>query len=525
MLREIGLLTRLESLNLYGLNRFRHTTDKKEKRRIVLLSVAWAFVILMVAGYTGGYAYALCYLGLKDAICALFTVVISLIILFFGIFSSAPTLFRKNGVEVLSALPVRPFSIAASRLIRMYIENVLLCALVTLPAIGVFVYFARPSVLFYLAWLISVIFMPVIPMCLSLLPGALISMVSAMFKRKAIFQTALTVLFIGFIFWGSASLTRIEDELTLERIKSLTETMLNAVKGVYPPAAWIGGIAQGAYEGVFALIGVSLGLLGITLFVVARVFPFVVISQGARGSAKAFRAEKSVKASLLLPALINREFRRYFASGIYMMNTFISPIMTLAAAVMLSIGDVQTAVSALPVDLNLPLIAAFLLGIISSLMPPSAVSLSMEGKTWWLLKTLPITNRHLFGAKILMSVLLNAPFLLIASILTAISLAPDAVSAVIMLIAPILINIFACTWALFINTKFPRFDWENEVYVVKQSAAAGIGGLTAPLIGIVSMIPVLVYGTIWAAAIALFALGTITYILLKVIFKVSPEKL
>ncbi|MBQ3232777.1 MAG: hypothetical protein IJA93_07405, partial [Clostridia bacterium] len=127
--------------------------------------------------------------------------------------------------------------------------------------------------------------------------------------------------------------------------------------------------------------------------------------------------------------------------------------------------------------------------------------------------------------KILMSVLLNAPFLLIASILTAISLAPDAVSAVIMLIAPILINIFACTWALFINTKFPRFDWENEVYVVKQSAAAGIGGLTAPLIGIVSMIPVLVYGTIWAAAIALFALGTITYILLKVIFKVSPEKL
>ena len=133
MLREIRLLTRLESLNLYGLNRFRHTTDKKEKRRIVLLSVAWAFVILMVAGYTGGYAYALCYLGLKDAICALFTVVISLIILFFGIFSSAPTLFRKNGVEVLSALPVRPFSIAASRLIRMYIENVLLCALVTLP--------------------------------------------------------------------------------------------------------------------------------------------------------------------------------------------------------------------------------------------------------------------------------------------------------------------------------------------------------------------------------------------------------
>ncbi len=525
MLREIRLLTRLESLNLYGLNRLKYTTDQKEKRRIALTSLVWAFVIVVLAGYTGGYAYALHYLGLTNAIPALFTALISLIIFFFGIFSSAPTLFRKSGVEGFSALPLRPFSIAASRFIRMYIEDVLLCALVTLPAICVFAYFANPFVFFYPAWLISVFFMPVIAMCLSILAGALISMISSMFKRKAVFQTALTVAFVGLIFWGSAYLTRMEDELTLEMIKNLTKTVIDSIKGIYPPAAWIGGIVQGAYAGLLTLIGVSLGLLAITLLIVSRIFPFVVSHQGARGSKAAFDAQRSVKTSSILPALIGREFRRYFASGVYMMNTFMAPVMTLAAAVMLSIGDVKQAVSALPIDINLSLTVSFLLGVISSIMPPSAVSLSIEGRTWWLLKTLPISNKRLFGAKILMSVIVNAPFLLVASVLTIVSLEPDAVSAVVMLIAPVLINLFACTWGLFINTKFPRFDWESEVYVVKQSAAAGIGGLTAPLIGLIAMVPVLVYGTIWAAAIALCVLGGITGVLLKLIFKVSPEKL
>ena len=525
MLREIGLLARLESLNLYGINRLRHSTDKKEKRRIYLLSAVWVFVILMLTVYTQGCAYALHYLGLTNAICALFTAVISLILLFFGIFSSAPTLFRKSGVETLSALPVRPFSIAASRIIRMYIENLALSILIMLPPMGVFAYFSRPSFLFYPAMLISFIFMPVIPMCLSILPGALISIVSSMFKRKAVLQTALTVIFVGLIFWGSAYLTRIEDEFSVEKIRSLTETALLSIKGVYPPAAWIGEISNGVYKGLLVLIGASLGLLLITLWIVSRVFPFVVSRQGAKGSAKAFRAEKSIKSTSIMSALVAREFRRYFASGVYMMNTLMAPVMTLAAGIMLAATDVSAAFSSLPIDLNLPLLAAFMLGVISSIMPPSAVSLSMEGKTWWLLKTLPISGKHVFAAKILMSVLINAPFLLIASILTAFALAPNAIYALILLLAPLLINAFACTWGLFINTKFPRFDWENEVYVVKQSAAAGIGGLTAPLIGVIAMIPTAITGTIWAAIIALTLLGAAIFVIHKMLFRVKVEKL
>lgn len=525
MLKEILKLTRLENLNLYGVNRLRYTKDKKEKRRIYALAGVWIFAICVFLGYSGGYAYGLHLLGLTHAVPALFTSIISLVLLFFGMFSSASNLFRKNGYDFLSALPIHPFSIVVSRLIRMYIEDLLLCFMVTLPAIGVYVYFASPAFLFYPMWLVALLFMPLIPMCLSVILGAGISLVSTVFKKTALIQALITVAFVVMILYGSSYLSKMGEEISLEAIKSITELVLASLEKTYLPAAWIGGITIGKYAGLLPLIGLSVVITAITAFITARIFPFVLSHSTQKSERKAFEAEKNVKTTTLMTALVAREFKRYFASGIYLMNTIISPILSVGAAVMFSVSGIESVFTMLPFDVNFPFFSAFLIGIICSLMPPSAVSLSMEGKTWWLLKTLPIKHTHLLGAKILMSVLLHAPFLLAASVLTAVSFAPDAFYWIVMFITPFILDAFACTWALFINLKFPRFDWENEVYVVKQSAAAGIGGLTAPLIAIASAIPVAVVGTLWAHALSLIAVAFATCILIKIIFKTDLIRL
>ncbi len=525
MLKEILKLSRLENLNLYGLNRLRYTTDKKEKRRIYALSAAWVFVILVCLVYSGGYAYGLHLLGLTHAVPALFASLVSLVLLFFGMFSSASNLFRKSGYDFLSALPIHPFSIIVSRLIRMYIEDFLICFTVTAPAIGVYAWFTSPAFLFYPSWLVALLFMPLIPMSLSVLLGAGISLLSSVFKKTAPIQAIITVAFVALTLYGSSYLAKLEDQLSLEAIKSITELVLKSLEKTYLPAAWIGGIAIEKYAGLLPLIGSSALLTVAVALLTARIFPFVLSHSGARSERKAFHAEKSVKTSSLMPSLIVREFRRYFASGIYLMNTIISPIMALGAAIMFLLTDLEMIIAMLPFDLNFPLISAFLIGVVLSLMPPSAVSLSMEGKTWWLLKTLPVQAKHLLGAKILMSFLLHAPFLMVASSLTVIALAPDALSGIVMFIAPFILDAFACTWALFINTKFPRFDWENEVYVVKQSAAAGIGGLTAPLIAVASAIPVAISGTVLTAVIVLCAMAILTFLLVNLIFRTDLLKL
>lgn len=525
MLKEILKLSRLENLNLFGLNRMKYTSDKKEKRRIYALAGVWIFAVLVFLIYSGLYAYGLHFLGLTHAVPALFTCIVSLVLLFFGMFSSASSLFRKSGYDLLSTLPVHPFSIVASRLVRLYTEDFLLCFMVTLPAIGVYAYFSNPAFLFYPSWLIAAVFMPLIPMCLSILLGAGISLLSSVFKKTALIQAMFTVAFVALLLYGSSYLSKMGDELSLEAIRSITEIVLKSLEKTYLPAAWIGGIAIGKYSGLLPLIGSGILLTAVTALITAGIFPFVLSRLSVKSERKAFHAEKSIKTSSLMPALVAREFKRYFASGIYLMNTIIAPVMAVGAAVMFSVTDIELIVSALPFDINLPLLGAFLIGIVCSLMPPSAVSLSMEGKAWWLLKTLPIQPKRLLGAKILMSVLLHAPFLLIASALTVISLAPNALSGVVMFITPFILDAFACTWALFINTKFPRFDWENEVYVVKQSAAAGIGGLTAPLIAVSSAVPAAVSGTLLSAVIPLFAMVCLTILLIRIIFRTDLLKL
>ena len=525
MLKEILLLTRLENLNLYGLNKLKYTFDKKEKRRIYLLAGAWIFVMIVLFGYSGGYAYGLHRLGLTHAVPALFSSVVCLVLLVFGLFSSASNLFRKNGYDYLSALPIHPFSIVLSRLIRMYIEDLLLCFAVTLPAIGVYAYFADPAFLFYPAWMIALVFMPMIPLAFSVLLGACISILSSAFKKRALFQALITVAFVVLMIYGSSYLSKMGDEISLEAIRSITELVLKSLEKTYLPAVWIGGIAIGDYAGLLPLIGSGLLTIAVTACLAARLFPFVLLHSGVKSERKAFRAEKSVKSASLMTALIAREFKRYFASGIYLMNTIISPVMAVGMAILFMTDGVTEIVNILPFDLNLPILGAYLIGITCSLMPPSAVALSMEGKNWWLIKTLPIDSRHILGAKIWMSVLLHAPFLLVASVLLTVSLAPDFISGVLMLLIPFALDAFSCTWGLFINTRFARFDWENEVYVVKQSAAAGIGGLSAPLIGIAFALPVAVSGTVLSAVLSVAVICALEWLILKMILRVSLEKL
>ena len=253
MLKEICKLTRLENLNLYGLNRLKYTTDKREKRRIYTLSVVWVSVILVILLYAGGYAYGLHYLGLTHAVPALFSSIVSLVLLFFGIFSASSNLFRKSGYDFLSALPVHPFSIVISRMIRMYIEDLLLSFTVTLPAICVYAYFSKPVFLFYPSWIMALLCMPLIPMSLSILFGSLISLLSSVFKKTALIQALITVAFVAFIVYASSYFTKMEDALTLEAIRSITEIVLASLEKTYLPAAWIGGIAIEKYAGLLPL--------------------------------------------------------------------------------------------------------------------------------------------------------------------------------------------------------------------------------------------------------------------------------
>ena len=117
--KQIQYLTRLQLCNLYGINVFRHSKDKKVKRRMLGLMAAYVLVALVLVFYMGGMAYGLIWLGMGELTMTYLILVASLLSLIFSIFKAGSVLFEKGSYDTLCALPVTKSAIVISRLIRM----------------------------------------------------------------------------------------------------------------------------------------------------------------------------------------------------------------------------------------------------------------------------------------------------------------------------------------------------------------------------------------------------------------------
>ena len=109
-----------------------------------------------------------------------------------------------------------------------------------------------------------------------------------------------------------------------------------------------------------------------------------------------------------------------------------------------------------------------------------------------------------------MNLTLIAPFYVIAEILLMLALKPSVLEMLWLLVLPAIFILFTCVYGITINLKFPVFNWDNEVTVVKQSAAAMIGGLGGVLVILICALPVIFVTQISSHWIKLFIAIAIT---------------
>ena len=151
--------------------------------------------------------------------------------------------------------------------------------------------------------------------------------------------------------------------------------------------------------------------------------------------------------------------------------------MALILAVALGFVDLNKIVESagkLPVEINVNNSIPFLLAVIYCMMTITASSVSMEGKSWWIMRVLPIGTKEILGAKLLFNMIFMAPFYLVTEIIMLFTVNAGALERIWLIIIPGITIVFSILFGLFLNLKFPKFNWENEVEVVKQSAAVGL---------------------------------------------------
>jgi ABC-2 type transport system permease protein len=137
------------------------------------------------------------------------------------------------------------------------------------------------------------------------------------------------------------------------------------------------------------------------------------------------------------------------------------------------------------------------------MMNPTSTTISLEGKEWWILKSLPVSNKMILDSKLVFNLLLDLPFFVIIQILLAVGNKGDLIEIFWSVILMGAVVTFSCIFSLTMNLKVPKMEWDNEVVVIKQSASAGLSMLGMLLCMFFGMM-VMVTPSTWLAPVRIF---------------------
>lgn len=494
MLRQIRLLVGLQQCNVFGINEMRHTKDEKKKQRMLGLGIMWLMLFGMLVFYIGAMSVGLVKLGLSSVIPTYLYTISGLVILFFAVFKAGSVMFDGRTYEMQSSLPVSQAAIVVSRFLTMYIGNLALSLLVMLPGMAVYAINVHPAPSFYGYALIGILFLPMLPLTLATAFGAGIAAISARMRHKSLVSAGLSLLLVLVMLAAGSLLGSHAELLTEDILKNMAGIMTEKMGQLYPPAVWFGSsVAEGNVMPFLKLTVLSLGSFLLLMAVLQKFFAQICSALHANSAKNNYKMQ-SLSVGSALKALWKRELKRYFSSSIYVTNTIMSYLLMAVFAVALWAVGLDKIREQLPIPMEmLTGFVPFLLSLPAVIMPVTACSISMEGKQWWLLQTLPVKSKTVYAGKVLTNLTIALPFYIAAVIFALLTVKPDVGGALGIVLLPAAYIVFSAVAGLSINIRLPLLEWENDVRVVKQSMSALLSMLT----GFVSvMIPAIFQGVL-----------------------------
>ena len=425
--------------------------------------------------------------GAEAAILPLYALITSVIILTEGIYKSGDLLFKPKDSDMLLAMPIKKSTIVSARIIKFYAFEMLYCLIFLLPAIVAYVVGANVEPSFFLVSFTMLVLIPVIPIAASCIIGLISSAISARFKHRTLIQVIISfiALFVFAVMMLSVNTISDFDGQSLVAISN------NVSKFYYPAATFMSLAKNFDLLQYLLFIAINLVVLTITVFLISR-FYFKIVT---RMSTEKRTQDEDLKLNLAKHgqtyAMIKKELTKYFSTPVLLMNTAIGLVVFLVAVGALCLnydGFVSSLMSSIE---NFPLtteeIRSFLPSVVFALVAftslmtfITATMISLEGKAFNFLKSMPISGKKVIMTKVLAAMLLIVPVTLIGSIILFIRFQFDLLSVILILIAIIVMPLVTELIGILIDLKYARFDGESDAVVVKQSA----GVMVATFLGL-----------------------------------------
>jgi ABC-2 type transport system permease protein len=235
---------------------------------------------------------------------------------------------------------------------------------------------------------------------------------------------------------------------------------------------------------LLGVIGVSLALLAGFVLLIEK----VVVKTNQMNLTTRVSNSKKAAVSKQRPMILNiiqKELKKFFNVTIYVFNSGFGPIVLAIGglAVLIFKEDLIGAVDLFS-ELNLSIepLLLIVVGFIISTVFTSAISLSLEGKNFWLLKSLPIKAETVMFGKMFFNVLIVLPFAIFFIFMAGIALEIELINVLVSIIYVTSLSFLSSALGSIVNLHFPKFNYVNETEVVKQSLGAILGMFSTWLI-------------------------------------------
>jgi ABC-2 type transport system permease protein len=206
--------------------------------------------------------------------------------------------------------------------------------------------------------------------------------------------------------------------------------------------------------------------------------------------------------------MVRKELTRYFKTPVWLTNTAIGLVIFVVAvgAVCFKFDDLVNSlinsVEGFPLTVYeirafVPSITVAMVAFTSLMTFITAPMISLEGRAFNMLKSLPISGVKIIMTKVLSAMILIVPVTAVGSLLMFIKFQFGVIDLVLILLAVFFMPLVTELVGILVDLKYARFDAESDAVTVRQSASVMVATFMG--LGMVLLTVSLIFGLVFLA--------------------------
>lgn len=479
-LQRLKILTKNSVLSNYQI--INKMKNKNIKHVSILIVIICLIILSLLTFYLYGFTKLFAEANNSETILYM-CISISQILIFLSNFSKVNSyVFRCKDFDLLNSLPVNSKEIVFSKIFIIYINSLVISLSLLLTSYIAYSIVDEFNVLYFLLTLISGFILPIIPIIISSFIAFFVGYLNINKKVKS---------FIIYLFYFIITIIMVV--MYINVLKFDTEDIVNQVSTIkqYFIKMWpfskiifnsIYNIQEnnGLYLLIYTLISISLFILYI--FIVSK---YYISFNSSSFEKKVSKENKDIfKAKKPLKSLVIKELRAYLDVPAFIFNTIPGPILSIISVIIISIFVVKNnyiigfkELDSLLNNGNIVLkdffigVLCFVVCILNQVTTITSSSISLEGKTINVYKSLPISYREIVISKIFINFLLFGLSSLISIIMVIIINRVNIINSILIILIVLISALFSSILGLLCNLYFPKLNYVNKIQVVKQGFA------------------------------------------------------